>query len=102
MWVKTRQEVALSIELSALTHELVVAQPNVSNAVVAVNVDGSVDGFSVNGRNDDLPLTVNTVPSRLLEVLMESNVNFPVQLVFSRVQGDISVKVAQANSVLSA
>lgn len=99
MWVKTRQEVELGIELSILTHDLIVTQANVSNAVISVDEDGSINGFSINGLDAELPSSVVPYLPRLREVLVASESALPANVVFSRVQGDISVKVNETSSI---
>ena len=95
MWVKTRQEVELGIELSSLTHTLIVMQPTVANAVIAIDENGSIEGYSVNGSDAELPLPVVPVLPHLRELLVQSEIALPTNIVFSRVQGDVSVKIEQ-------
>lgn len=99
MWVKTRQEVKLGIELSILTHDLVVTQSDVTSAVISVDEDGSINGFSVNGVDAELPLPVVPRLPRLREVLVASDVELPANVVFSRANGDISVRTHQTSSL---
>jgi hypothetical protein len=99
MWVKTRQEVELGIDLSILTHDLIVTQPSVASAVIGIDEDGSINGFSVNGADAELPLSVVPRLPRLRELLVASDVELPANLVFSRVQGDISAKVHQISGI---
>lgn len=101
MWVKTRQEVVLGIELSILTHTLIVTQPSVATAVIGIDEDGSIDGFSVNGVDAELPAAVVPHLPKLREMLVGTGMEMPAHIVFSRVQGDISVKVHQ-NSIVPA
>lgn len=101
MWVKTRQEVELGIDLSILTHDLVVTQPSVASAVISVDAEGNINGFSINGDDAELPLTVIPRLPRLREVLVSSEIELPANVVFSRTNGDISVKVHQTKSLPS-
>lgn len=99
MWVKTRQEVELGIELSILTHDLIVTQSSVTSAVISVDEDGSINEFSVNGVDAELPLSVIPYLPRLREVLVASDVELPANVVFSRANGDIAVKVHQTSNL---
>lgn len=101
VWVKTRQEVELGIELSSLTHTMVVMQPNVSKAVISVDEDGSIDGFSINGLDAELPLHVIPRLPVLRELLVSSGAELPAHLVFARTHGDISVCVESTHLAAS-
>jgi hypothetical protein len=95
MWVKTRQEVELGIELSSLTHTLIVMQPQVSQIVISFDEEGNIRAHSVNGVDADLPLSVIPVLPRLRELLIDSGTSLPAKLVLSRVQGDVRAQIEQ-------
>lgn len=99
MWVKTREEVKLSIDLSILTHDLIVTQPATNSAVISIDEDGNINGFSINGADAELPLSVIPRLPRLREVLVASEVELPANLVFSRNNGEISSKVHQTGNI---
>lgn len=92
MWVKTREEVELGIILSNLTHTLLVMNPGENKVVVELS-GGDSDTVSA-------PEAVAQYLPTLTELLKETGTALPVQLVFARNNGDISVKVESAASTL--